>query len=860
MDVAGVSSLATTTIADKLTVQGASVLATTTLGASVYDAEGGRGTAGQLLSATVTGTQWITTGVLPATSGANTNTTAVWNGTAWVNNATIKSDGSTQATITTDLTVQGTTALATSTVANDLTVQGTSALATATIANNLTVQGTSALATATIANNLTVSGASTLATTTIQKDLDVAGVSSLATTTIADKLTVQGASVLATTTLGASVYDAEGGRGTAGQLLSATVTGTQWITTASLPATAGTNTNTTLYWDGTTWINNTALLSNGSSQSSITTDLSITATETTINAALTVVGTTTVNGIKISTGKGSIDTNTVVGNTNALSNNSTGGNNVALGYNAYNVGVGQGIVALGSLALENNISASANVAVGYRSSNKIVNGTNNVAVGTNALFNGDVTHTVAVGDKAMTTANDDADYNVALGSEALRVSRSANNIGIGYRTLYSATTGGGNIAIGVNSLPNLSTGASNTTIGHNTGSGVTTGSGNTILGANVSGLSGALSNSIILADGTGNQRLFINSDGKVGLGTSTPLAALDINSSVSGVLLPRISLTNTSTFISGSATSNDNSMLVYNTNTVTSTTGLTGTGFYYWDGGALGNWNKIGAGETVTGLTAATTHSTQRWDGNEWVENTALLSNGSSQSTITTNLSVTGTQTVLNSDLVVNGESSLTGTTTIAGITSITGDSISLTGTTTINGDAIALTGSTALTGTLAVSGNSTLTQDLIVAGNTTASGTLTTNSTVTLGSYLVDAEGSRGTAGQLLSATVTGTQWIAPPTPLHSIESFSGSGTPDVKSSVVLVTPASNTTISLDPVANYPTGFELNIKRTGGGASSLTIDPDGSETIDGATTVTLNNAYQGIRLLNTGSEWIVIN
>ena len=173
------------------------------------------------------------------------------------------SDGSTQATITTDLsvagesslatatltgdlTVQGTSALATATIANNLTVSGASALATTTISDNLTVQGTSALATATIANNLTVSGASTLATTTIQKDLTVAGASSLATTTIQktltvlststlatttiqNNLTVQGTSTLATTTLTAGLVDATGALGSAGQVLSSTGTSTRWV-------------------------------------------------------------------------------------------------------------------------------------------------------------------------------------------------------------------------------------------------------------------------------------------------------------------------------------------------------------------------------------------------------------------------------------------------------------------------------------------------------------------------------------------------------------------------------------------------------------------------------------------------------
>jgi len=80
-------------------------------------------------------------------------------------------------------------------------------------------------------------------------------------------------------------------------------------------------------------------------------------------------------------------------------------------------------------------------------------------------------------------------------------------------------------------------------------------------------------------DTTGTERMVITATGKIGIGTAQPMAALDVNSSSQGILLPRISLTNSVTFISGTATE---SVLVYNTNADSYNTGLQGTGFYYW--------------------------------------------------------------------------------------------------------------------------------------------------------------------------------------------------------------------------------------------------------------------------------------
>ena len=80
---------------------------------------------------------------------------------------------------------------------------------------------------------------------------------------------------------------------------------------------------------------------------------------------------------------------------------------------------------------------------------------------------------------------------------------------------------------------------------------------------------------------------------QTGIGTNSPneQAVLDIQSVDKGVLFPSISLTSTTTFLGGiSATASHTNMLVYNTNTATTTTGLDGAGYYFWNGS---NWEKI---------------------------------------------------------------------------------------------------------------------------------------------------------------------------------------------------------------------------------------------------------------------------
>lgn len=99
----------------------------------------------------------------------------------------------------------------------------------------------------------------------------------------------------------------------------------------------------------------------------------------------------------------------------------------------------------------------------------------------------------------------------------------------------------------------------------------------------------------------------IQAQGNVGIGTNTPDASakLDISSTNMGLLIPRVSLTNTGTWGLAAGTGTVG-MIVYNTNAAIAGTGAGGAGFYIWNG----SWGKV-----VTGTIATLT------DGKVWIGN-----------------------------------------------------------------------------------------------------------------------------------------------------------------------------------------------------------------------------------------------
>jgi hypothetical protein len=276
-------------------------------------------------------------------------------------------------------------------------------------------------------------------------------------------------------------------------------------------------------------------------------------------AATNTVGFNVAVGTQALTANTSGDSSVAVGY-RSLYNNTTGYQNAALGTQALQANTtGFANTAVGSSALLSNTTASNNTAVGYQALDANTTGTLNTAIGVNALGSNTTAnrnnafgsqalaanttgfYNAAFGDRAL-QSNTTASYNTAYGYSLPSNTTGASNTSVGHATLEANTTGSNNIAIGDGALQNNisannntavgyqaglnATNASNTFIGRLAGSLITTGAANTIIGR-YNGNEGGLDirtgdNNIVLSDGDGNPRQFINSSGNVYLGTYPP--------------------------------------------------------------------------------------------------------------------------------------------------------------------------------------------------------------------------------------------------------------------------------------------------------------------------------------------------
>jgi len=208
-------------------------------------------------------------------------------------------------------------------------------------------------------------------------------------------------------------------------------------------------------------------------------------------------------GLTVGRGAGSVATNTAVG-ASALAANTTGDRNFAIGGSAMaanTTGVqnaasgyfalttqttGNYNAAFGAYALTSNTTASNNTASGYASLYSNTTGASNVGIGFSALFSN-------------TTAS--------------------NNTAVGYQAGYSLTTGAYNTLVGYAAGYSLSGSGNtlNTFVGQSAGYNITTGTKNTIIGT-YNGNQGGLnittsSNYIVLSDGDGNPRAYLDNNG-----------------------------------------------------------------------------------------------------------------------------------------------------------------------------------------------------------------------------------------------------------------------------------------------------------------------------------------------------------
>jgi trimeric autotransporter adhesin len=237
--------------------------------------------------------------------------------------------------------------------------------------------------------------------------------------------------------------------------------------------------------------------------------------------------------------------------------------------------------ALGDGALKLNTSGYLNTGIGVNALGHDTSGYQNVAVGVNSLI-------------ANTTGY--------------------NNVSIGYEAGEDNLTGTFNVFLGEYAGQNITSGNQNIFVGPYVGSGITTGFGNTIIGQMPFGGSfpSTLSNTIILSDGNGNNRLYIDSSGHTGLGgfspTSLPTATLEIKSGTSGVSgLKFTSLTNASTAVttnpnattlsldsSGKVILVPGTVINAGTNTTVSGTGTTSSPYVISVPIATQNWGLTG--------------------------------------------------------------------------------------------------------------------------------------------------------------------------------------------------------------------------------------------------------------------------
>ena len=258
-------------------------------------------------------------------------------------------------------------------------------------------------------------------------------------------------------------------------------------------------------------------------------------------AAQTFAGTQTfsvdasISGLTVGKGGGSVANNTAIG-VGALNANTTATNNTAVGKNTLLVSTGADNTALGSLTLASNTTGTDNTSLGYGANNSNTTGAFNTSVGSLAsLANVVGNYNTSVGANALYTNT--ASNNTAVGYQAGYSNTTSNSSTyIGYASGYSSTTGGQNTAIGYQTLYSVAGGAYNTALGLNagyqctgsyntfigsgsgTGNGsgfaMTTGSKNTILGGYTGNNSGldirTASNYIVLSDGDGNPRYYVN--------------------------------------------------------------------------------------------------------------------------------------------------------------------------------------------------------------------------------------------------------------------------------------------------------------------------------------------------------------
>jgi hypothetical protein len=436
---------------------------------------------------------------------------------------------------------------------------------------NLTNLNASNLASGTVPSSVisgTYSGITSVGTLS---QLNVSGITTTTTIVssvgIVTNLSVTGITTVRSIYYRSSVFDINNSRGSLGNILTSVSSGVAWSTPVQLGLVTGSASATQIaYWNNANQIigsNNFVITGLGSVGIGTANPANI----------LAVQGDALINSITVGLGPGNTPaTNTTVG-FQAFSNNISGTNSVAIGYQAglylnasFNTIIGyqaaQGsstttITASSSVIIGHSagqfLNVGSNVLVGRSamqgSTTTFLSGGNNVAVGFQAgqYLNGG--SNAVIGYAAMTgsaTTFISGASNAILGTFAARYLNSNFNIAIGREALQSTDGAsiifnGFNVAVGYQALTALTTGTNNSAIGRSAGVTITTGSNNTFVGSGAGGTAagqyqiGVGLNVVTTASNLGAWGGATNATRTdQGIGTFTPLARKHIETLAAG--------------------------------------------------------------------------------------------------------------------------------------------------------------------------------------------------------------------------------------------------------------------------------------------------------------------------------------
>src|SRR6476661_5090251 len=167
---------------------------------------------------------------------------------------------------------------------------------------------------------------------------------------------------------------------------------------------------------------------------------------------------------------------------NALQTNTTGSDNIALGRQAMTGSTGSNSIGIGYNALVANTSGNTNAALGYNILTSNTTGSGNVAVGSGLLTSNTTgTRNIALVQNAL-SGNQTGGNNIALGYFALATCNASDNIALGFACMNSTTTGTYSVGLGSQALYSNTTGSRNLAFGFGALQNNTTASDNVALG------------------------------------------------------------------------------------------------------------------------------------------------------------------------------------------------------------------------------------------------------------------------------------------------------------------------------------------------------------------------------------------